>query len=88
VKIFLVGVGKRAERQIPIVGVGAVEREVIVLFRGGFEQGRVLESVAQAKGAVVMEVVAQELVGGEACSMTALRAGCGSSAAITAVHPS
>ncbi len=64
VKILLVGVGESAEPQIPVVRVGAVELEAIVFGLAGFEHRRILEAVAEAKGAVVVEVVTQELVGG------------------------
>ena len=64
VEIALVGVGERAEAKVEIEGIGAVEFEVGVGGGAGFEQGGVLEAIAQAKRSVVVKVVAQELVGG------------------------
>src|ERR1039458_5998650 len=64
VEVLFVGVRKRAEGEIPIVSVGAVEGEMVILFGGGFEQGGVFETVTEAESAVVMEIVAEELVGG------------------------
>src|ERR1039457_2996511 len=64
VEILFVGVRKRAEGEIPIVGVAAVEGEMVILFGGGFKQGGVFETVTEAESAVVMEIVAEELVGG------------------------
>ena len=61
-KYFAIDVRQRAELQIPLEGVVAVELEVGVdLVR--LHHGDVLEAVAEAKGAVVMEVVAEEHVG-------------------------
>src|SRR5208282_6911517 len=58
VEIFFVRVGERAEAEIKVVNVKAVESETEIL-AGGFEQGRVFERVAQAKGPVMEEVVAE-----------------------------
>src|ERR1700722_10741419 len=63
-EVLFVGVRKRAEAQIPLISIGAVEFEVGVGFLGSLEQRGILESVAEAEGSVVMEVVAQEHVGG------------------------
>ena len=53
------GCGKRAEAEIPVVEVEAIERETIILV-GGFQQGGVLECVAEAECAVMKEIVAEE----------------------------
>src|SRR5208282_3763038 len=58
VEIFFVRVGERAEAEIKVVNVEAVESETEIL-AGGFEQGSVFERVAQAKGPVMEEVVAE-----------------------------
>src|SRR5581483_1580397 len=63
-EIFLIGIGQRAETEIPLVSVVAVELEIGVGFLGGLQQRGVFKTVAQAEGAVVMEVVAEEHVGG------------------------
>ena len=61
VEIFCVRVRERAEAKIKIVDVEAVKGKTEVLVRG-FEQGGVFERVAEAKGAVVEEVVAEPSV--------------------------
>ena len=63
VNVFLVGVRKRAELQVPIVGVEAVELEREVRFVGLHHRG-IFVAVAQAEGAVVVKIIAQEHVGG------------------------
>src|SRR5260370_27540459 len=60
VEILLVDVRQHTEIQVPLVRVGAVEFKVRVGLFGSFEQGGVFEAVAEAEGAVVMEIVAQE----------------------------
>ena len=69
-KVFGVDVRQGAELQIPLEGVVPVELESDVdLAR--LHHGHVLEAVAQAEGAVVMEIVAQKLSAGDACGDTA-----------------
>ena len=60
---FRLDVRERAEAEVPFVGVVAAKVEVGVLLRG-LGEVRVLEAVAQPECAVVVEVVADEHVGG------------------------
>ena len=88
VEVAVVRLRERPEREVPLVGVLAIELELRVGLLARLDQGRVLEAVAQAERAVVVGVVADELVGGDAASTTALSAGCGSSSAMVAVQAS
>ena len=63
VEVPCIDVGERPEIEIPLVGVVAIEAEVFLLLRRLHHRG-ILEAVAQPEGAIVMEVVAQEHVGG------------------------
>jgi hypothetical protein len=62
VEVVLVGVRKRAEPQIPLVGVEAVELEREIGL-SGLHQGGVFEPVAEAERTIVVEVVTQKHVG-------------------------
>ena len=57
VNVILVGVRKRAEAQVPIVGIETVKLEGEISLVGLHHRG-VFESVAEAEGAVVMKIVA------------------------------
>ena len=61
VEIEPVDVGQGTETQIPLVGVVAVEPEAEVRLRRLHQRG-VLETVAEAESAVMVKVIAQELV--------------------------
>ena len=60
-KVALVGIGERAQLQIPLVGVVFIELEVKVFIRR-FHQRGILKSVAETKRAIMMEVVSQKHV--------------------------
>ncbi len=65
VEVALVRTGKCAKPQVPGVSVVLIEVEVSVLLLRAFEQGGVLEAIAQAERAVVMEVIIDEhVIGG------------------------
>ncbi len=57
-KILRIRIRERAEAEIKVVNVEAIEGKTEV-FVGRFEQRRVFKSVAQAKSAVVEEIVAE-----------------------------
>src|SRR5258705_13740087 len=57
VEIVGVGVGERSQCQVPVVGVAAIELEVVVLGLGGLEQRGVLEPVTKTESAVMVKVV-------------------------------
>ena len=63
VQVLGIDVGERPEIEVPLEGVVAVELERLLLLRR-LHSCRVLEAVAQAERAVMVEVVAQEHVGG------------------------
>ena len=54
-------IGQAAQLQIPLIGIVPVEADRDIRF-GGFERIGVLVSITEAKGAVVVEIIAQEHV--------------------------
>ncbi len=62
-KVFRVDVGQGPELEVPLEGVMPVELEVRVDL-AGFHHGHVFKAVAQAEGAVVMKIVAEEHICG------------------------
>ena len=62
-EVAVVDIGKGSQREVPLIGVQAIELELGVVILAQLEQGRVLEAVAQAERAVVMGVIADELIG-------------------------
>src|SRR5579872_3984625 len=63
VKISLVDVRQGTETQVPLVSIIAVEREMDILRLAAFQHGCVFEAITEPESAVVVEVVAQELIG-------------------------
>ena len=62
VKIPGICIRERTQPEIPLIGVVRIELEIRVLFLRGLQQRGIFEAIAEAKGAVVMEVVAQKHV--------------------------
>ena len=62
VQVLPVRVGQRPEVEVPVEGVVAIELERLDVL-AAFHHRRVLEGVAQAERAVVVEVVTQPHVG-------------------------
>ena len=62
-QVLLIDVRERAQAQIPLVGIITVKTEAR-LFLARLHSRRIFESVTQAKGAVVMEIVPDVHVGG------------------------
>src|SRR5580692_3369309 len=63
VDVVLVGVGERAEAQIPLVGVELIELKNEICF-AGLHHGGVFEAVTESAGALVMNIDAEKHVGG------------------------
>src|SRR5439155_5977648 len=61
VEVFRAGIRERSQTQVPVESVGLVELEVEVRLRRLHQRG-VLETVAEAESAVMVKVIAQELV--------------------------
>src|SRR5207247_3201008 len=63
VKVFRVGIRKRAKPQIPLIGVISIELKVCEYIRS-LQLIRILETIAQSEGPVMMKIVAEKHVGG------------------------
>ena len=58
-KYFALALERVPRRRYELVGIKAIERK-IVIFVGGFQQGRILKRIAEAKSTIVKEIVAEE----------------------------
>src|SRR5438270_11819194 len=63
VTVFGVGIRERAKPQIPLIGVISIELKVSEYIRS-LQLIRILETIAQSEGPVMMNIVAEKHVGG------------------------